>query len=259
MRFRRWLAICLLFCPAGILAQDTGTLETKIKTVMLDPNTRTPVVVLEAVADKRLLPIWIDVNEARAIALELEQIKAPRPLTHDLMRNILTRLGASLERAVITDLRNNTYYAILYLRLKGQELQVDARPSDAMALALRMNAPIFVSSQVFARSKAVPAPRRTDGTQHKLGLQVQDLTPELAVLFDVGVTSGIVVAVVESGGPAAIAGIQRGDIIVRANDTAIRSATDLEDLLQAIKPPAKLKLDIIKKGKPSMVQIDLPS
>jgi S1-C subfamily serine protease len=105
----------------------------------------------------------------------------------------------------------------------------------------------------------VPAPRRTDGTQHKLGLQVQDLTPELAVLFDVGVTSGIVVAVVESGGPAAIAGIQRGDIIVRANDTAIRSATDLEDLLQAIKPPAKLKLDIIKKGKPSTVQIDLPS
>ena len=260
MKRHRWLAICLLLFPTGIgSAQDADTVETRIKTVMLDPATRSPVVVLEAVADKRLLPIWIDIAEARSIALELEKVKPPRPLTHDLMRNILKDFGATLERAVITELRNTTYYALLYLRLKGQDLQIDARPSDAMALALKMNAPIFVSSQVFAKSKALPSPPRMEETQLKLGVQAQDLTPDLAALFDVGVTSGIVVAVVEAGSPAAVAGIQRGDIITKANDAAIKSTADLEDLIQTIKAPAKIKLEIVKKGKPITVQIDLRS
>ncbi len=205
------------------------------------------------------MPIWVDIAEARAIALELEQVKPPRPLTHDLLRNILNRLGATLERAVITDLRNSTYYALLYLKSKGQELQIDARPSDAMALALKMNAPVFVASDVFAKSKAVPATKRIGEAQLKLGLQAQDLTPELAAVFDVGVTSGIVVAVVEAGSPAAVAGIQRGDIITRANDSAIKSTSDLEDLIRATKAPGKIKLEIMKKGKPVVVQLDLPS
>jgi bifunctional DNase/RNase len=261
MKCHRWLvAICLLLYPAGILAaQDPGTLETKIKSLMVDPNTQSPVVILESVADKRLLPIWIDIAEARAIALELEQIKVPRPLTHDLMRNILNRLGATLERVVITDLRNGTYYALLYLKSKGQELQIDARPSDAMALALKTNAPVFVASEVFAKSKAVPAAKRVGETQLKLGVQAQDLTPELAAVFDVGVTSGIVVAVVDAGSPAAVAGIQRGDIITKANDSPIKSTSDLDDLIRAIKAPGKLKLEIMKKGKPTTVQIELPS
>ena len=260
MKYYCWLAIWLLLYPAGLpAAQDTGTVETKIKTVMVDPNTQAPVVVLESVADQKLLPIWIDVAEARAIALELEQVKAPRPLTHDLMRNILNRLGATLERAVITDLRNNTYYATLYLRLKGQELQVDARPSDAIALALRMKAPVFASFQVFNKSGAAPAPRRAEAAQRRLGMQVQDLTPELAALFDVGHESGVVVAHVEPGGPAAVAGIQRGDIITKANNAAIKSAADLERLIPAAKTPAQIKLEVMKKGKATSILIDLPS
>jgi S1-C subfamily serine protease len=138
-------------------------------------------------------------------------------------------------------------------------LQIDARPSDAMALALKMNAPVFVSSQVFAKSKSVPAPKRAEETQLKLGVQAQDLTPELAAIFDVGVTSGIVVAVVDAGSPAAVAGIQRGDIITKANDTTIKTTTDLEELIQTLKAPAKITLEIMKKGKPVVVQIDLPS
>lgn len=252
-----WL---LLLLPAVLLAaQDTGTVETKIKTLMLDPNTQSPVVILESITDKRLLPIWIDIAEARAIALEIEHVKTPRPLTHDLLRNILNRLGATLERAVITELRNSTYYALLHLRLKGQDLQIDARPSDAMALALKMNAPVFVSSQVFAKSKAAPAPSRVGEAQLKLGVQAQDLTPELAAVFDAGVTSGIVVAMVEEGSPAAVAGIQRGDIITKANDTAIKSISDLEDVIRTTKAPAKIKLEIMKRGKPMIVQLDLPS
>ena len=260
MKHYWWPAIWLLVCPAALpAAQDAGTVETRIKTVMVDPNTQAPVVVLESVADQKLLPIWIDVAEARAIALELEQVKTPRPLTHDLMRNILTRIGATLERAVITDLRNNTYYAILYLRLKGQELQIDARPSDAIALALRMKAPVFAAAQVFAKSRAVPAPKRSHEAQRKLGIQTQDLTPELAALLNVGHESGAIVADVESGGLAAAAGIERGDIITKINSATIKSANDLERLIAAAKTPAQIKLEVIKKGKPTTIIIDLPS
>jgi bifunctional DNase/RNase len=205
------------------------------------------------------LPIWIDVAEARAIALELEQVKTPRPLTHDLMRNILNRVGAALERAVITDLRNNTYYATLHLRLKGQELQIDARPSDAIALALRMKAPVFAAVQVFAKSRAIPAPKRADEAQRRLGIQTQDLTAELAALFNVAQDSGVIVADVESGGPAAIAGVERGDIIVKVNNAAIKSTNDLERLLGAAKAPVQIKLEVVKKGKPTAIVIDLPS
>jgi bifunctional DNase/RNase len=255
-----WLTLWLLICPAALLAaQNAATVETKIKTVIVDPNTQAPVVILESVADQKLLPIWIDVAEARAIALELEQVKTPRPLTHDLMRNILNRVGAALERAVITDLRNNTYYATLHLRLKGQELQIDARPSDAIALALRMKAPVFAAVQVFAKSRAIPAPKRADEAQRRLGIQTQDLTAELAALFNVAQDSGVIVADVESGGPAAIAGVERGDIIVKVNNAAIKSTNDLERLLGAAKAPVQIKLEVVKKGKPTAIVIDLPS
>ncbi|HEX2226932.1 MAG TPA: bifunctional nuclease domain-containing protein [Candidatus Binatia bacterium] len=261
MKNRVWVPICLLLLlPAGLsAAQDSDTVEAKIKTLMLDPNTKSPVVILESITDKRLLPIWIDIAEARAIALEIEHVKTPRPLTHDLLRNILNRLGATLQRAVITELRNSTYYALLHLRLKGQDLQIDARPSDAMALALKMNAPVFVSAQVFATSKAAPAPNRVGEAQLKLGVQAQDLTPELAAVFEAGVNSGVVIATVEEGSPAALAGIQRGDIITKANDNAIKSTSDLEELIRSTKPPAKIKLEVMKKGKPVTVQLDLPS
>ncbi len=126
--------------------------------MLIDPNSQTPVVILETVADKKPLPIWIDVPEARAIALELEHVSLPRPLTHDLIRNILQSVGATLQRVTITELRNSTYFANLSLATKEKVVHVDSRPSDAIAVALRMKAPIFVSTQVLAKSKPVPAP-----------------------------------------------------------------------------------------------------
>jgi bifunctional DNase/RNase len=240
-------------------AQDPAPVETRIKTVVVDPNTQTPVVILESLADQQLLPIWIDVTEARAIALELEQVKTPRPLTHDLMRNILSRIGVALERVTITDLRNNTYYAVLYLRVKNQELQIDARPSDAIALALRMKAPIFASAQVFAKSRPAPTPGRIDEGQRKLGAQLQDLTAELAALFNVAGDSGVIVTDVMPGGPAALAGIERGDIITKINSTVIKSTHDLERLVKAAESPGQIKLEVIKKGKSTTIVVDLPS
>ncbi|HEY3167936.1 MAG TPA: bifunctional nuclease domain-containing protein, partial [Candidatus Binatia bacterium] len=217
-------------------------------------------VVLETVADKKLLPIWIDVPEARAIAIEIEQIKVPRPLTHDLIRNILQGLGATLQRATITDLRNNTYFAILSLGVKGQELQIDCRPSDAIAVALRMKAPIFASTQVLAKSKPMPSqPTRSEQTQKRLGIQAQDLTTELANLLESQQQKGVLVTEVALGSSAMKAGLQRGDIITKANEQVISSASDLESFIQSMKPSTQVKLEVIKKGKPTTLVIDLPS
>jgi hypothetical protein len=263
MKSIRWLVAILIVVFAQVAelraAQDAVLVETKVKTVTVDPYTQSPVIILETIADKKLLPIWIDVPEARAIAMELEQVKAPRPLTHDLIRNILQKLGASLQRAAITELRNNTYIAVLSLNVKGKELEIDCRPSDAIAVALRMKAPIFASAQVLAKSKPIPAESgRTGPAQTKLGIQAQDLTAELAKLLDSQQQRGVLVASVESGSVAMKAGIEPGDIITKANDKSVLSGGDLESAVQAVKAPAQLKLEVIKKGKPTTVVIDLP-
>lgn len=254
------LSLLFLFPISLYAAQETSSVEAKIKTLMLDRHTQSPIVVLETVTDKKLLPIWIDVPEARAIALELEHIATPRPLTHDLIRNIIQGLGATLQRVTITDLRNNTYFAALFLELKGQDLQIDARPSDAIAVALRMKAPIYASTQVLAKSKSLPAlSNETKEFQKKLGVRAQDLTVEVAALLDLSVQRGVLITDVAQGSVAMLAGIQRGDVITKANDQAIQSAHDLEAFLQSTKPQTRIKLEVIKKGKPTLIVIDLPS
>ena len=254
--------LIFLFCLLPPLradgAQEPTSLETRVKTLLIDPSTQTPVVVLETLADKKPLPIWIDVPEARAIALELEHVSLPRPLTHDLIRNILQSLGATLERVTITELRNSTYFAHLALAVRGKVVHVDSRPSDAIAVALRMKAPIFVSAQIFSKAKSVPT-QRSEQTQKKLGLQAQDLTPELAKLFDSQHSKGVIITEVSVGAVGMKAGLQRGDIIIKANNQPITSTGDLESALQAAKPSSQIKIEVIKKGKPTTVVIDLPS
>jgi len=241
-------------------AQQPAVVETRIKTLLIDPNSQSPVVVLETVREKTPLPIWIDAPEARAIALELEHVSLPRPLTHDLIRNLLQSLGATLQRVTITELRNNTYFASLTVAVKERVIHVDSRPSDAIAIAVRMKAPIFVSTQVLANSKPAPAASaRFDQTQKRLGLQAQDLTADLAKLFDSQHQKGVLVTDVTMVGAAMKAGLQRGDIITKANEQAISSTKDLESVVQAAKSPSQLRLEIIKKGKPTTIMIDLPS
>ncbi len=263
MQTMKWVILfsSLYFVPASLqAAQISEPVETKVKTLMMDPNSQSPVVVLETVPDKRLLPIWIDIPEARAIALELEHVKTPRPLTHDLIRNILRGLGATLRRVVITDLVNNTYLAALTLGLKGQELQIDSRPSDAIAIALRMQAPIYASTLVLEKSKALPVPgARTEQLQKKLGIHAQTLTPELATLLDMPLEKGVLIADVARGSVGMTAGLQRGDIITKVNEVPIQSTNDLEAAIQAAKAPATIKLEVIKKGRPTTLVIDLPS
>ena len=130
-------------------------LQMVVKGLTLDPLTNMPIVILKDVEGNRALPIWIGPTEANAIAMEMEHIPTPRPLTHDLIRNILEGLKAKVLRIVVNDLRDNTFYAVIFLAMNGTEVAVDSRPSDAIALALRVKAPIFVAEKVIREAKSI--------------------------------------------------------------------------------------------------------
>jgi len=128
-------------------------IEVRIRGLMMDPATNMPIVVLKDVASETVMPIWVGIFEANAIAVEIEKVAAPRPMTHDLTRNLIHHLNGSLERVVITELRDDTFYATLWVRQENESVTIDARPSDAIALALRADCPIYVSEQVMQSAK----------------------------------------------------------------------------------------------------------
>lgn len=122
--------------------------EMRLSKLILDPVTNTPLIILKDPEEKVILPIWIGLLEASAIAVELEKVLLPRPMTHDLIRNIFSRLGVAVTRVEVTDLKDNTFYALIHLIVNGEHLSIDARPSDAIALALRTSSPIYVDEAV---------------------------------------------------------------------------------------------------------------
>ena len=126
--------------------------EMKISGLTMDPQTNTPIVVLKDPESETSLPIWIGLLEATAIATELEQVEFSRPMTHDLIKNLMGHLGVEVDRVEVCDLRDNTFYAWIYLNINGKETRIDARPSDALAIALRVNARIFVDEKVIEKS-----------------------------------------------------------------------------------------------------------
>lgn len=129
--------------------------EMKVSGLVMDPQTNTPILILKDTQNDASLPIWIGLLEATSIATELEQIQFPRPMTHDLLKNCLDHLNVKVERIEVCDLRNNTYFALIYLRSNDQVSSIDARPSDAIAIALRTDAPIFVKEDVLTKSQKV--------------------------------------------------------------------------------------------------------
>jgi hypothetical protein len=131
-------------------------IEVKIRGLMMDPNSGTPIVILKDVNSETLLPIWVGAYEANAIALEIEKIATQRPMTHDLLRNLIVEMGARVERVVVTELRDNTFFAVIEMRnSSGDFLMLDSRPSDAIALALRADCPIYVNEEVIQASHSL--------------------------------------------------------------------------------------------------------
>ncbi|MDA1312043.1 MAG: bifunctional nuclease family protein [Acidobacteria bacterium] len=131
--------------------------EMKIRGLMMDPVTNMPIVILKDLDGNAVLPIWVGVYEANAIALEIEKVTTPRPMTHDLIKNLLMGLGGGVRKVVVSDLQDDTFYAMIWVERNGEMIAIDSRPSDALAVALRLDCPIFVEDEVLASSKNVAA------------------------------------------------------------------------------------------------------
>src|SRR6188474_1342944 len=139
--------------PEGLGWRRAMLIEMSIKGLMVDPITNMPIVILKDKLGERVLSIWVGIFEANAIALQIENVSTPRPMTHDLLRNIITDLDGSVDRVVVSDLKDNTFFAIIHLTVRGERIAVDARPSDAIALALRTRSPILVEESVIDNAK----------------------------------------------------------------------------------------------------------
>lgn len=148
-----------------------------VKGIALDPITNMPIIILKDQEDKRALPIWVGIFEANAIALELEKVATPRPMTHDLMKNILEGLGVTVNQIVVNDLKDNTFYAVIELNYNGNIINIDSRPSDAIALALRVGAPIYITEKVVAQAKNIEISDEKEETD-KWKEWLENLKPE---------------------------------------------------------------------------------
>lgn len=150
--------------------------EMKIRGLLMDPVTNTPIVILRDSGSETVLPIWVGVYEANAIALEIEKVSTPRPMTHDLIKNVLAGLDARVHKVVVTELKEDTFYAVIWMERDGKIISVDSRPSDALALALRVDCPIFVEEEVLKTSKKATATSET--TSEELRKWLEGLSDE---------------------------------------------------------------------------------
>lgn len=228
--------------------------KVKVKGIVFDRMTQNPVCILMTEDESKFVPIWIGFAEAMAIDMVMKNIKPPRPMTHDLMKDIIEKLGGKVERVSVTDLRENTYFAYIKVRVGDKVYYIDSRPSDAIALALRTGSPIYITQKILDVSIKVPA------TETKifevLGVSFQIITPELESFFG---SKGIVISNVEKGSPAD-GKLKRGDIIVQINGKTIYDEEDIREVLRSIKEQKSkvLELSILRKGKKEKVSIDIP-
>ena len=242
--FRRLASACFFSCGLGALVaschaatevQTEEDVQVEVRQVGFDQRSNSPVVILQDAGGKKAMPIWVGVAEAQAIALELEGIPPPRPLTHDLLKNILDQVGVRFEKVVVSELKGSTYYARIYLATASGRLEVDSRPSDAIALALRFHRPIFVAKGVFD-AVLVPDARevRAEAASTKVaGLAIQNLTADLASYFHVANTEGVLVA--DAGDAAGEDHLQRGDVIVAVGEEKIHGVDDFQTKLDKTK------------------------
>jgi bifunctional DNase/RNase len=241
------LSLVASACHAAAKTQETVRVE--VQGVTIDPGLNLPVVFLQDVEKKKSIPIWIGVSEAQAIFLELQGTPPPRPLTHDLMKNILEQVGVQFEKVVVNELKGSTYYAHIHLSSAGKPLEVDSRPSDAIALALRFRRPIFVAKELF--DTALP-PGLEPASAKISGVTVQNLTKELATHFNLPETTGVLVA--DVGTASGEESLQRGDVIVAVAGETVRNVNDFRDKLNQEKGHAAA-LRILRDGKEVEVQL----
>ncbi len=159
------------------MSDPNQELKVEIRGLMLDPSSNVPIVILRDTQSQLFLPIWIGVFEANAIALRIEGVEPPRPMTHDLLRLMLEQLGAKVEKIVISDLKESTFFAVIHVQQEGRSVSIDARPSDAIALALRADAPIFVLRSVLDKAQAAEMVGQASD-EERLKKWLEEISPE---------------------------------------------------------------------------------
>jgi uncharacterized protein len=152
--------------------------EMKIRGLMMDPVTNMPIVILKDVSSTNVLPIWVGIYEANAIALEIEKVSTPRPMTHDLIKTLLVGLDAGIQKVVVNELKDDTFFAVIWVQRNGELISVDSRPSDALALALRLDCPIFVEDSVLKSSRLSNAASEAGSTSQELRRKLENLEDE---------------------------------------------------------------------------------
>jgi len=235
-----------------------GLVEVRVRSLAVDPQGASPIVLLEELRGDRVMPIWVGVFEARAIAMEMEKVVPPRPLTHDLIKNILEGVNARVQNVVITELKENTFYARIAVSAGANRVMIDARPSDAIALALRVKAPIFVAKAVLESSPGLdlraglPDPF---SVLKRYGLTLQNLTPPLAAHFRLASPEGVLVSDVEAGSGAERDGFRRGDVIVAAKQVKIK---DLQALEAELHQGGEIPLQVVREEKRVNLMLHIP-
>jgi uncharacterized protein len=249
--------------PQGRHAAGAADLiPVELATVGLDRNSDAPVVLLREPESGQVVPIWVGPAEAQAILLALHGVQMPRPMTHDLMASLLRELRATVEEVVVHELRGNTFFGGVRLRVQGEERvrEVDSRPSDALALALRTEAPIRVARSLLMDPPEFDFVAPEDGVQvvHAAGVTVVATTAELRERFGLPDRPGLVVTHVF--GRAREAGLRRGDLIVALNGDVVRMPVDFLEVVRATKPGTTVGLTIWRDGREEQVdlRVDAP-
>jgi len=222
-------------------------IEMEVKGVRLEPIGQNPVVLLTDKEGKKALPIWIGLLEGNAIDKELKNITSPRPMTHDLLHSILTQVHVKVKEVKIVDLKDNTYFATLFLKLNKEVIEVDARPSDAIILALKSKIPILVSTKILDEQGIALTQKNTFGERY--GIRIQELTSALASHFNFKGKKGVLVSEVLSSSISEISGIKAGDIVTKINSKEVGSVQEFEEMFDTIKTGNLLRILLFREDK----------
>ncbi|MFQ5665689.1 MAG: bifunctional nuclease domain-containing protein [Candidatus Binatia bacterium] len=233
--------------------KEQSEVEVAVRSVGYDNASHAPVVVLEDAAGKVALPIWIGPAEAQAIVMQMQGISPPRPMTHDLLKTILDQAGVDFQKVVINDLRESTYYAQIWLHAGRKELQIDSRPSDAIALAIRFHRPIFVARALMKGDNTIALQQLEPlgRTARISGVTVQALTAGLAEYFGLPPGHGVLVADVDRNAPTAL---RRGDVIVAVDGVAVTGVGDFANRMDKVASGQPADLSVRRGNKQVRVE-----
>lgn len=249
-------------CAIGIVATAAlaetnapALFELHIKTVVVAPDGRSPVVMAVDKESNEFLPIWIGLNEAQAIMMELQKVKPPRPMTHDLTASLINELGGKVQRLVITEMVRNTYYAKLIVLVGDKTKELDCRPSDGIAIALRTGAPVFAANDL--RQHLLPMPDEAQDADIQaqeiaaLKIHTQTVTRDLAVAFGINEVRGVLVSASENDR------LKVGDIILGVGTTDTNSSRQLRETLEKADATKPVEIRLLRDGKPVSQSVTL--